>query len=109
MISFGPNIVENFSSVRLDANMNYDILLPFLEKSNMQDIGVLCGQLHLKASQTLQSPLFTVVDRYVQTNGGNDGVNFTGEVLFFVESIRLDYTEVCIILLFVIVLYHYKY
>ena len=109
MISFGPNIVENFSSVRLDANMNYDILLPFLEKSNMQDIGVLSGELHLKANQTLQSPLFTVVNRYIQINSGNDGVNFTGEVLFFVESIRLDGTEVCIILLFVIVLYHYKY
>ena len=97
MISFGPDIIEDFSSVRLDASMNYDIVLPFLDKSDMQDHEVFCGELHLKADQKLWSPLFTVVDRYVQTNGGNDGVNFTGQVLFFVESFRyVNNIEVCI-------------
>ena len=97
MISFGPNIIENLSSVRLDANMNYDIVLPFLSKSsiNKQLKGDFKGELHLRDNQTLQSPLFTVVDRYIQTNGGNDGVNFTGEVLFFVEWEQEDNNMVC--------------
>ena len=95
MISFGPNIVEEFSSIRLDADMSYDIVLPFLDKSDMHDIGVLSGELHLKASQTLQSPLFTVVNRYIQKNGDNDKVNFTGEVLFFVNWQQEDNNEVC--------------
>ena len=97
MISFGPNIVEDFSSVRLDANMSYDIVLPFFIKSsiNTRHNGEFEGEIHLKADQNLESPLFTVVERYVQTNGGNDGVNFTGEVLFFVEWEQEDNNEVC--------------
>ena len=95
MISFGPNIVEEFSSIRLDADLSYDIVLPFFDKSDMHDIGVLSGELHLKASQNLQSPLFTVVNRYIQINGGNDGVNFTGEVLFFLNWQQEDNNEVC--------------
>ena len=97
MISFGSNIIEDLSSVRLDTNMNYDIVLPFLSKSsiNRRRNGEFKGELHLRSNQNLQSPLFTVVDRYVQTNGGNDGVNFTGEVLFFVEWKQEDNNEVC--------------
>ena len=97
MISFGPNIVKDFLSVILDANIAYDIVLPFLDTSGVQENEVLYGELHLRANQTLQSPLFTVVDRYVQRNRGNDGVNFTGQVLFFVESFRYvnDDDEVC--------------
>ena len=93
MISFGPNIVKDFSSVRLDA----DIVLPFLDTSGIQEHDMFYGELHLRANQSLQSPLFTVVDRYIQTNSGNDGVNFTGEVLFFVESFIYDNNdnEVC--------------
>ena len=87
MISFGPNIVKEFSLITLDTNIAYDIVLPFLSNSsiNRQLNGEFKGELHLRANQNLQSPLFTVVDRYIQTNGGNDGVNFTGEVLFFIE------------------------
>ena len=97
MISFGPNIVEEFSSISLDANMIYDVVLPFWDKSsiNRRKNGEFKGELHLKADQNLQSPLFTVVDRYIQTNGGNDGVNFTGEVLFFVEWEQEENNEVC--------------
>ena len=97
MISFGPNIIKNLSSVRLDTNMNYDIVLPFLSKSsiNRQLNGKFKGELHLRANQTLQSPLFTVVDRYIQTNGGNDGVNFTGEVLLFLEWEQENNNMVC--------------
>ena len=98
MISFGPNIVEDLSSVRLHTNMTYDIVLPFFSKSRItrQLDGDFKGELHLRANQNLQSPLFTVVDRYIQTNGGNYGVNFTGEVLFFVEWEQEHYNEVCI-------------
>ena len=97
MISFGPNIVEDFSSVRLIANMSYDIVLPFFIKSsiNTRHNGEFKGEIHLKADQNLESPLFTVVNRYIQTNGGNDGVNFTGEVLFFVEWEQEENNEVC--------------
>ena len=97
MISFGPNIVEDISSVRLDASMTYDIVLPFLSKLsiNRRKKGEFKGELHLRADQNLQSPLFTVVDRYIQTNGGNNGVNFTGEVLFFVKWKLKDNNEVC--------------
>ena len=97
MISFGPNIIEDLSSITLDTNMTYDIVLPFLSKSsiNKRLNGEFKGELHLRANQNLVSPLFTVVDRYIQTNGGNDGVNFTGEVLFFVEWKQKDNNEVC--------------
>ena len=97
MISFGPNIVEDLSTVRLDANMTYDIVLPFWSKLsiNRRKNGEFKGELHLRADQNLQSPLFTVVDRYVQTNNVNNGVNFTGEVLFFVEWKQKDNNEVC--------------
>ena len=97
MISFGPNIVEDLSTVRLDASMTYDIVLPFWSKSriNRRKNGEFKGELHLRADQNLQSPLFTVVDRYVQTNNVNNGVNFTGEVLFFVEWKQKDNNEVC--------------
>ena len=97
MISFGANIIDNLSSVRLDAKLSYDIVLPFLHKAsnNRRQNGEFKGELHLKADQNLQSPLFTVVDRYVQTNGGNNGVNFTGEVLFFVEWKQEDNNKVC--------------
>ena len=97
MISFGPNIVEDLSTVRLDASMTYDIVLPFWSKSriNRRKNGEFKGELHLKADQNLQSPLFTIVDRYVQTNNINNGVNFTGEVLFFVEWKQKDNNEVC--------------
>ena len=65
MISFGPNIVEDLSTVRLNANMTYDIVLPFWSKLsiNRQQNGEFKGEVHLKADQTLQSPLFTVFDR----------------------------------------------
>ena len=97
MISFGPNNVKDLSTVRLGANMAYNIVLPFFRKSsiNTQPDGEFIGEVHLKADQNLQSPLFTVVDRYVQTNDVNDGVNFTGEVLFFVEWEQDDDNEVC--------------
>ena len=98
MISFGPNVVEDLSSVRLHTKMTYDIVLPFFSKSgiNRQLDGDFKGELHLRADQNLQSPLFTVVDRYVQTNSGNYGVNFTGEVLFFVEWEQEHSNKVCI-------------
>ena len=81
----------------MDANTIYNIVLPFLSKSsiNTRPNGDFKGELHLRANQNLQSPFFTVVDRYVQTNSGNDGVNVTGEVLFFVEWEQDDNNEVC--------------
>ena len=93
MISFGPNIVKDLSTVRLDANTTYDIVLPFWSKLNINR--EFKGEVHLRTDQNLQSPLFTVVDRYVQTNNVNNGVNFTGEVLFFVEWKQKDNNEVC--------------
>ena len=104
MISFGPNIIEDLSSVRLDAKLPYEIVLPFLKKPSINRLqnGEFKGELHLRANQNFQSPLFTVVDRYVQTNGGNDGVNFTGEVLFFVEWKQEDNNEVCTLLYVII-------
>ena len=97
MISFGLNIIDDLSSVRLDANTTYNIVLPFLSKSsiNIRPNGESKGELHLRADQNLQSPLFTVVDKFIQTNSGNNGVNFTGEVLFFVEWKQKYNNEVC--------------
>ena len=97
MISFGPDIVEDFSAIRLDANMTYNVVLPFWSKLNINRRlnGDFKGELHLRADQNLQSPLFTVVERYVQTNSGNNKVNFTGEVLFFVEWKPKYNNQVC--------------